>query len=186
MSFINFLCIYSLSVTLFILLIFLGRMLSFALPMLHRAVFVPSTDDKLKIMLKLAKPRKKDKIIDLGCGDGKIIFALAKQGFNVVGVEINPFLVKKCQKKAKELKLEKSVTIVNNSFWNLNLSKYDLVFLYGTAYIMERLEKKLQKELKPGSRIISNYFQFPQWSVEKKENEVRVYEVTPATLRSEI
>ncbi|MEA2056510.1 MAG: methyltransferase domain-containing protein [Patescibacteria group bacterium] len=154
--------------------------------MLHRAVFVPSTDDKLKIMLKLAKPRKKDKIIDLGCGDGKIIFALAKQGFNVVGVEINPFLVKKCQKKAKELKLEKSVTIVNNSFWNLNLSKYDLVFLYGTAYIMERLEKKLQKELKPGSRIISNYFQFPQWSVEKKENEVRVYEVTPATLRSEI
>lgn len=164
-----------LGISLASLLILIGRVILFAVPMLHDPVFVPSSDSKLRTMLKLAKIKKGKRIIDLGCGDGKVIFAVAKKGFSVEGVEINPILVRRCKKRIKQLGLDKLVTVSRASFWNIDFSKYDLIFLYGTSYIMERLEKKLLEELRPSSRVVSNRFQFPNWKADQTENGVRVY-----------
>jgi 16S rRNA A1518/A1519 N6-dimethyltransferase RsmA/KsgA/DIM1 with predicted DNA glycosylase/AP lyase activity len=114
--------------------------------MFYGTVFVTSADDKLKSMLKLAKAKKGEKIIDLGCGDGKILLELARKGFAVEGVEINPNLVRQCRKKARKEGLEKLITVTTKSFWKMDFSDYDLVFLYGTSYIMERLEKKVRQK----------------------------------------
>lgn len=159
------------------MLIILGRQLVFAVTMLHGPVFVPSADDKLQSMLKLAKPKKGEKIVDLGSGDGKVVFALAKRGYTVEGIEINPLLVSKSRKRAKELGLDQSVTFTRKSFWNVNFSEYDLLLLYGTTYIMKKLEQKLLTEMHPGARLVSNYFQFPTWKPEAELNDVRVYRV---------
>lgn len=158
-----------------LLLIFLGRQLVFATTMLHGPVFVPSKDDKLKTMIKLAKPKKSDRILDLGSGDGKIVIKLAKLGLKADGIEINPILVRKSQKIAEKLGLENLANFKKGNFWNQNYSKYDLIFWYGTTYVMNKLEKKLLAELKPGARIVSNYFQFPNWKPTTSENEVRLY-----------
>lgn len=174
----NLLFIFLIGLTVAVLgfvIIFFIKQAIFATSMLHGAFFVPSADDRLNTMLKLAKPKPGEKIIDLGSGDGKIAFALAKLGYPVEGIEINPLLVRLANKQAKKLNLEKLASFRRANFWRLDFSQYDLIFVYGITYIMKRLEKKLRKELKPEARVVSNYFQFPNWTAEIEENEVRLY-----------
>lgn len=158
-----------------ILLLLFGRAMIFMVPILHGPVFVPSADDKLRTMLELAKVKPGQKVIDLGAGDGKIVINLAKQGIAAEGIEINPVLVKKAQLKIKQAGLEELAEVKKGNFWKLDYSDYDVIFLYGTTYIMERLEEKLMQELKPGAVVISNFFQFPNWEPESVKNEVRLY-----------
>ncbi len=157
-------------------LIFLGKKVLFSVPFLHDPVFVPSSDAKLATMIKLGKPTRKSRILDLGSGDGKIVLALANHGFSAVGVEINPWLVRKSRQAASRLGLKNRATFIRQSFWKVDYSKYDLIFLYATSYIMERLERKLQAELKPGTRVVSNHFTFPNWRHKNQENDVFLYQ----------
>lgn len=157
------------------IVILFGRMVLFAVPMLHGPVYVPSSDDRLQTMLELAKIKTQDKIIDIGSGDGKIVFALAEQGHNATGVDINWWLVWRARARARHKKLTSKTTFIRGNFWNVDFSKYDVLFLYGTTYIMKKLEKKLQAELKPGARVVSNYFKFPNWKPAQEKNQVRLY-----------
>lgn len=143
--------------------------------MLYGAVFVPSADDKLATMMRLAQPKSMDNILDLGSGDGKVVLALARQGLRATGVEINPLLVSRARAKAAKLGLSTRAKFIKANFWQLDLSQFDLIFVYGITYIMPKLEQKLQAELRPGSRVVSNYFPFPNWPATVEENEVRVY-----------
>jgi hypothetical protein len=68
-----------------------------------------------------------------------------------------------------------NITIFNHSFFSVDLSSYHLITLYATTYVMKPLEKKLLKELKPGSIVISNYFRFPNWKSTKSINQVHLY-----------
>lgn len=164
-----------LSIAVTALLIFIGRQVMFATTMLHGPVFVPSKDDKINTMFKLAKLKKSDRIIDLGSGDGKILLALAENGFAAEGVEINPLLARKSRKKIRARGFSRQLKVHRKSFWDIDLTPYNVVFFYGTTYVMKKLELKLQSELKSGSRVVSNYFQFPNWQPKKEENGVRLY-----------
>lgn len=160
------------------LLLFLGKKIYYWLPVFHGPVFVPSTARAIATMIVLAKLKKSDKIIDMGSGDGEILLTLGRKGYAALGCEINPLLIRKSRQRIKESELEKLLKVKQQSFWDIDFSKYDVVFLYGTNYIMERLEKKLQQELKPGSRIVSNYFQFPNWQASGHKGKIRVYTKT--------
>jgi len=93
----------------------------------------------------------------------------------VKGMDINPILVRKCKKRAKKLELEKLVKVERVNFWKMDFAEYDLIFLFGVPYIMKKLEKKFLKELKPGTRVVSNLFEFPDWEAEKIQGDIRVY-----------
>jgi hypothetical protein len=99
----------------------------------------------------------------------------AKAGYTIEGCEINPWLVRQSQQLVERLGLGELVRIRRQSFWDLDFSQYDVIFLYGTSYIMERLEIKLRRELKPGARLVSNYFEFPTWQPSKRSGKIRVY-----------
>ena len=139
-------------------------------------IFVPSADDKLETMLKLDAAKKGEKIIDIGCGDGKIIIELAQRGFHAEGIDFSPRLIKQCREKANKLGVQKNIEVSVKNFWDVDLSKYDIIFFYGMTHVMKRMEKKLEKEMKPGARFISNYFHLPNWKPVIEENEIRVYQ----------
>ena len=160
---------------LLILILFIFKQILFDITMFFGPFFVAIDDNKLNSMIKLAKPKKKDKIIDLGAGDGKILIKIAKMGFKSEGLEINPLLVNKLDKKVSKLSLDNFINVKRMNFWKCNLSRFDLVFLYGTSYIMKGLEMKLKSELKPGARVVSNHFKFPNWLPEKELNDVYLY-----------
>jgi len=155
--------------------LYAGYQIMFMVTMLHGPVFVRSADDKLHTMLSLPNLSKQTKIIDLGSGDGKVLLALAKKGIEGTGVEINPILAAQSRKNIAQAGF-KGITILRQSFWKTNLSQYDVVFFYGTSYIMKKLEEKLKKELKPGAQFVSNYFKLPNLKPVKSKNGVYLYQ----------
>src|SRR5215831_395566 len=65
--------------------------------------YVPTTDEAVQAMLKLADVKKTDVVYDLGCGDGRIVIAAAKDfGAHGVGIDINPVRISEAKENAKK------------------------------------------------------------------------------------
>lgn len=140
------------------------------------APYVPIPKYGLDKMIEYADIKPGQKAVDLGSGDGRIMIAMAKAGAIVYGYEINPVLVWWTRRKIKKEGLEGKAFVHLKSFWNEDLSSYDVVTLFGVRKIMARLEDKLDKELKPGAKIISFGFSFPDWRIIKKDEATFLYE----------
>ncbi len=147
----------------------------YVLPFFFGAPYVTSSDHRTEKIIKLLNPKKNEKIVDLGSGNGHLLFEIAKTGAVAYGYEINPVLVWRTRLRARQLGLENKVRVYWKNFWNVNLSKFDAIVFYQITYVMPRLEKKLRKELKPGAKIVSNYFSFPTWKPAKKAEDVLLY-----------
>lgn len=137
--------------------------------------FVPSSDEKTLTMIRMANIRPGEKAIDLGAGEGKLVMAMAAKGADVTGIEIDEERAMTTINKVVEAGLQQRVRIINGSFWQHDLSPYDLIVLYGVPSIMERLGQKITNEAKPSVRIISNHFTFPKWKPTKTVNNVYLY-----------
>lgn len=160
------------TILIIILSIFIFLMFS---SMISGAVFVPTRMKTVKQMIDLAHLKKGMRAVDLGSGDGRIVISLARRGVYSDGYEINPFLVLWANYKIHKANLSHLAHIYWKSFWNINTKEYDAIFIYGIFYIMKPLEKKLQKELKPGAIVISSTFKFPDWKYTKSENVLYFY-----------
>jgi 16S rRNA A1518/A1519 N6-dimethyltransferase RsmA/KsgA/DIM1 with predicted DNA glycosylase/AP lyase activity len=137
--------------------------------------YVPSSDEKVKDMMELARPAPGEKAVDLGSGEGKLVLALASRGVNAVGVEIDEQRVHISKLLARRAGLEDRIRIIESSFWEQDLSSYDLIVLYGVPSIMERLGKKISNEAKSTVRVVSNHFIFPDWKPAQAKNSVYLY-----------
>lgn len=139
------------------------------------APFAPVADNRIKTMIKLLNLQRGQKLADIGSGDGRIVIAFAKLGIESHGYEINPLLVAWSRFKIRQMGLQKKAFIHFKSYWSENLSRFNAVTVYGIAHMMGRLEKKLKKELKPGSKVVSNYFQLQGLKPMNQENKVLLY-----------
>ena len=151
-------------------------------PMLFGAIYFPTTSHNVAVIKKFADIHPADNIADLGSGDGRIVIALAKAGAEAHGYEINPLLVIHSREAIRKAGLNGKAIIHRQSFWKANFSPYDTVIVYGFPHIMRPLEKKFLRELAPGTKVISNVYQFPHLTEVKSENKVRLYIIpSPAT-----
>lgn len=139
------------------------------------APFQPSSNKALKEILTLAKVKRGDKIADLGSGNGKIIIEFAKRGAEAHGFEINPLLVWLSRWRIRKLGLQKKAFVHWKNFMRADLSKFSIITSFQISYIMPGLESKLKKELKRGSKIISNTWKFPNWKPKKTIGHVYLY-----------
>jgi SAM-dependent methyltransferase len=127
--------------------------------------FVPTPTTVVDAMLKLARVAAADVIYDLGSGDGRIVITAAqKYGARGIGVEIDPALVKEATKKAQKAGVADHVTFLQADLFKTDLSEASVVTLFLSASINRRLEAKLKRELKPGSRIVSHRFPIDDWT----------------------
>jgi SAM-dependent methyltransferase len=111
-------------------------------------------------------PKHSLKFVDLGSGDGRVVFRAAREGlFHAsVGYEINPTLHLFAQiRKLMTPKYWSNTRFECRDLWNIPLNNYDVVAVYGLSPIMDRLGKKMKEELKPGSIVVSNVFMIPGW-----------------------
>ena len=121
-------------------------------------VYVPTPHDVVAKMLELAKVTKDDLVYDLGCGDGRIVVAAAKQiGARGIGFDINPERVKESLENVKKNGVEKLVQIKEDDIFEQDLSKANVITLYLLPSLNVKLIPQLEK-LKPGSRIVSHDF----------------------------
>jgi ribosomal protein L11 methylase PrmA len=158
-----------------LIIILLTFIISFGVPFVTGAPFAPSTRKSVKKMIELAKIKKGDIAVDLGSGDGRIVIALAKTGTEAHGYEINRFLVWYSRIRIRMAGLEKKAFIHSGNFFKEDLSKYNVVIIFGIFNIMKKLGNKLHHELKPGTTIICNNFSLPNWNSTHREGRFYVY-----------
>ncbi len=129
------------------------------------APFVPSPEAVVEQMLALAKVTADDTVYDLGCGDGRIIIMAARKfGAKSVGVELDPDLYKQTAERIKDLKLEDKVKVIHGDMLEQDISPATVVTLYLLTSANEKLRPILEKQLKPGARVISHDFTVPGWT----------------------
>ena len=128
-------------------------------------VFVPTPQDVVEAMLKVAKVGKGDVLYDLGSGDGRIpITAARKYGIaRGVGIDINPVRVKEANENLAKAGVGDRVRFVNADLFESDLSEATVITLYLLPELNLKLLPKLLKELKPGTRIVSHAFDMGSW-----------------------
>lgn len=156
-------------------LLMAGFFLFLCLAFVTGGPFVPSSKKSVDAMVALAKIRSGQTVIDVGSGDGRVLFAAAKKGANAIGIEINPYLVRFTQIKAFLGAYRGRITVRWQNLWSADLTNADVVFVYLIPWKMDVLAKKLKKELKPGALVISNSFMFPDWKVVRQDTVNHIY-----------
>ena len=122
------------------------------------AITVPTPPDVVARMLEVANVTKQDLLFDLGCGDGRIVVAAAKQyGCGAVGYDFNPRMVREAKSNVRESGLQALVSIEEKDIFKLDLSKATVITLYLLPEMNDRLVPQL-KQLPDGARIVCHEF----------------------------
>jgi len=120
--------------------------------------YVPTPPNVVAKMLEVAAVTKDDVVYDLGCGDGRIVIAAAKEkGARGFGFDIDPERVAESRKNVEAAGVGHLVTIEQRDIFNVDLSPASVVTLYLLPELNVRLIPQLQK-LKDGARIVSHDF----------------------------
>lgn len=131
--------------------------------------YVPTPDDVVDVMLKLANLKPADVLYDLGSGDGRIVITAAKKyGVRGVGIDINPVRVKEANENARKAGVTDKVQFRKADLFEEDIHEATVVTLYLLPTVNLKLRPKLFKDLKPGTRIISHDFDMGDWKPEKK------------------
>jgi SAM-dependent methyltransferase len=139
-------------------------------PLYILAPFVPTPQDVVERMLRLADVTSRDLVYDLGCGDGRIIITAArKYGARGVGVDIEPYRVAESQSGAKQAGVEHLVTFSLQDAMAVDLSPATVVMLYLVHWSTSKLQPIIKRQVKPGTRIISHSFDGDGWTPVKTE-----------------
>jgi outer membrane protein assembly factor BamB len=126
------------------------------------AIYVPTPQDVVERTLELAETREMARVVDLGSGDGRIVITAArKYGAHAVGYEMDPRLVEKSRRNVSANRLDRLVRIEEKDLFSVSLREVDIVALFLPPRLMARLLPEL-RHLKPGARIVSHDFVFPE------------------------
>jgi SAM-dependent methyltransferase len=133
------------------------------------APYVPTPPDVVERMLALAQVTKADVVYDLGCGDGRIPIAAAKTyGARGVGLDIDPRRIEESRANAKAAGVEHLVEFRVEDVMKADVSPATVVTLYLLSSSNAKLRPILQKQLRPGARIVSHAFSMgSEWPADK-------------------
>ncbi len=132
-------------------------------------VFVPTPEEVVDAMLKVAKVTNRDVVYDLGSGDGRIAIAAAKEhGARAIGIDIDPERIAEANENAKKAGVTDKVRFIQADLFESNISEATVVTLYLLPSLNLKLMPKLMKELKPGTRIVSHAFDMGDWEPEQE------------------
>lgn len=135
--------------------------------------YVPTPPEIVEAMMKLAKVGKDDVVYDLGCGDGRIVITAVKR-FNArrgVGIDLDPNRIEEAKENAKKAGVDKNVAFRQDDVLKIqDLSDATVVMLYLSDDLNAMLRPALQKQLKPGARIVSHRFLMGEWKPDKTES----------------
>ena len=133
-------------------------------------IYVPTPPEVVEAMLKLAKVGLNDVVYDLGSGDGRIPIAAVQmfKAKSAVGIDIDPQRIREANENLRKASVGDRVRFLNQDLFTTPIGEATVVTLYLLQSLNEKLMPKLQKELKPGSRIVSQSFSMgAQWPADE-------------------
>lgn len=140
--------------------------------MVGGAPYIPSSKKRIQSILKLGNFVEGDRVVDIGCGDGRVIAAVANEGVGeAVGVEfsIPTYLLAKVYSSLGVYK------VYYKNFWRMDFGDYDVIVCFLLDKSMLEFEKKIWPKLNAGVRVISNEFQMVGVEPVRREGKVYLY-----------
>ncbi|GLK93593.1 methyltransferase [Achromobacter xylosoxidans] len=131
-------------------------------------IWVPTPQALVDTMLDMAKVTPKDRLMDLGSGDGRTVITAAQRGLKAQGIEYNPDLVELSRRNAERAGVADRATFVTADLFTTDLTQADVITMFLLSTINEKLRPKLL-ELAPGTRIVSNSFRMGDWEPDAEE-----------------
>ncbi|CAM3692372.1 Methyltransferase domain-containing protein [Bordetella sputigena] len=132
-------------------------------------VWVPTPQILVEKMLDLAQVTPRDKLLDLGSGDGRTVITAAKRGLQARGIEYNPRMVELARRNAKQAGVADRATFVTADLFKTDLGGADVITMFLLPSINEQLRPRLLA-LKPGTRVVSNSFRMGDWQPDRSES----------------
>ena len=133
-------------------------------------IWVPTPDEVVDRMLRMAQVTANDYVVDLGAGDGKIAIAAAKKfGARALGIEYNPDMAKHAQLNAEKAGVTGRAKIVQGDIFASDFSQATVI----TMYLLPALNLKLRPQIlsmRPGTRVVSHSFNMEDWEPDETSN----------------
>jgi 16S rRNA A1518/A1519 N6-dimethyltransferase RsmA/KsgA/DIM1 with predicted DNA glycosylase/AP lyase activity len=119
--------------------------------------FEPSKAEVVEAILSLGRVRPNIKHIDLGSGDGQIVYAAQQLGADSYGIEIDPVL-------AEQSRNTYGITVLNEDCFTSDVSKADVITCWFTLLPQTtQLLEKLKSEMKRGAILIKGGYTPSSW-----------------------
>ena len=126
-------------------------------------IWVPTPDEVVQRMLRMAQVTPNDYVVDLGAGDGKIAIAAAKtMGARSLGIEYNPDMAKHAQRNVEKAGVQAKAKVVQGDIFASDFTTATVV----TMYLLPALNMKLRPQIlamRPGTRVVSHSFNMEDW-----------------------
>ena len=136
--------------------------ISFYIAIFGGGPFVPTPMNAVHKVLKAAKIKKGDKVYDIGAGDGRFIhFAAKDYGAKAVGFEIDPFVY--FIAKIRQWVWKWKGKIIRSNFQKHSLRDADVIVCYMMPNTLAKFQKKFDKELRKGTKVVSYGFHIGTW-----------------------
>jgi SAM-dependent methyltransferase len=131
-------------------------------------IWVPTPDAMVDKMLEVAGVTPQDFVMDLGSGDGRNVIGAARRGARGIGVEYNSELVDYSRQRAAAAGVAGRAQFVQGDMYAADISQANVLMLFLLPDNLRALMPKVL-DMKAGSRIVSNTYEFPAWAAEKSE-----------------
>src|SRR5882757_1037063 len=155
-------------------LILLVLITSFGFVLLFGAPYLPTLNKQMVLALDMADLKPGETLLELGCGDGKVLVAAAKRGWNVVGYELNPLLVVVCWLRTRRYRQRVKVRMQN--FWTVSWPPAEAIFIFALQQRMKQLDDKLIAYPNKPIKLISFAFTIPNKKPLKQKDGQSLYE----------
>jgi SAM-dependent methyltransferase len=144
------------------------------------APYLPMWSVDMQRVLRVANIQSRDRIYELGCGDGRLVVACARAGAQVTGFEVAliPYLVARARCVFGRLP---NAHVRYADFWKADFSQADVLFFFLTPKIYKRMQEKCERECTPGTRVVAYVWPFDEWSataVDRVEGKPDIYVYT--------
>lgn len=157
-------------------------LVDYLVPFFYGLPAKPTGNARIRKALKLAGLRPGETLIDLGCGDGRVLVITAKEfRAQAVGIDAGPVQVARAWVNGLLSGVGTQIQVHWGNFLKADLAEADVVFAYLTSDYVPKLEAKLASQLKPGARVVTISFDFSNWEPDAFDEDelIFVYKMPP-------
>lgn len=149
----------------------------FGFVLLFGAPYLPTLDTQVTAALELVDLKKDHHMLELGCGDGKVMIAALKSGAYVTGYELNPILAGIAWVRTR--RYGKRAKVICGNFWTRPLPPADAIFVFLLPKYMAKLDKKITQEISNPVKLVSFAFKVETKQVAAEKSGIFLYTYTP-------
>ncbi len=117
----------------------------------------PPRRNEAVLVFKFLNPQRREKILEIGCGDGVWYLELKKRGLNVIGLDLSGHDLNKLRKRARSLNLKPEVVKADAQKMPFNKNTFDKIYSISTfEHIKNDKEafREVSRVLKPGGLFV--------------------------------